>query len=261
MNGLLTESDIERINQAVESNPDYLETNIILGGQYHYDVVRVSQIHKLILIEGNQYTGLKHIKERHDYYHSRTTWDKGKLGNGSKFSRTTNPHSDYVKIADIIIETGERIYEDNDRGYERYDALLNIDDKECFYKLLLHKGTKIIHALYPIENVSVWVRPNKFNFMRYVGLEGDIINNIKTVIIDYRNKKGESVYKIFFKKQYLKRIESIEIKDIKVNNVFWTDNIPLRGSYNFSPIDTMIYGDEDLRVYENKILAYEDCKE
>ena len=176
----LTQIEISNITNDANSNPEYLDDRILHMGKHYYSIIKVSKKHQVILIEGNHKTGFQHINKRHCYYESRYYWKGNKLGSGSKFSSKTLGIWDENKKTD----------------YDLYKSKLKIDNVECFYKLVMYKGTKIIHTLYPEEHVSIWKRPSNFNFIRHVSnLQINYANCLKCISINYRDKT-QVVYSI-----------------------------------------------------------------
>lgn len=255
----LTELEIKQIITDAEINPEFSDDRILHFGKNYHSVIKVSRIKQLILIEGNQNTGFKHINNRHDYFQSRSNWEKGKLGSGSKFASHTLGYWDYLKIADEIYDSNNYVKEERfDNDYELYKKALNINEVECPYRLLLYKGTKIIHNLFPEENVSIWKRPNGFNFIRIVSnVAIDYMNSIKRVSINYRSKT-EVVYKISIVKNYYLKTEFIEIIDLIKNVVISEIQNPIPEDFNHSVLDIVMYDDADLIIWEQKILDYKN---
>lgn len=71
-----------------------------------YDVRSVSPL-GLIHLHGNADTGWEHILNRHSYYSFTNHFGKGAQGNPSKFTGSSIPISDFVKIADDVFGHGE----------------------------------------------------------------------------------------------------------------------------------------------------------
>ena len=254
----LTDIEIEQITKEAQSNPEYLDDRIVRFGKNHDSVIRVSQIHNLILIEGNENTGFQHIHEKHDYYQSKVHWKKGQLGTGSKFASSTIGSLDYLKIADKIYDVNNLVKEDKtNNDYELYKATLDINGIKCTYRLLLYRGTKIIHNLFPEEDATKWLRPDKFNFIRVVS-EGtvDYKNSTKFFSIVYRDKKG-IVFKVSIVRKYALQIELIEITDVLKNITFFKDEAPLFDSFDVPcAFEIMMYEQSDLSKWELKILNH-----
>ena len=252
----LTEFQISNIIKDA-NNPEYLNDKIMHIGRHYYSIIKVSKIHNLILVEGNDKTGFQHINKRHCYYQSRYYWDqRGKLGSGSKFSSKTFGYWDYLKIADDIYDPKNLIVENKETNYDLYKAKLRIDSVECFYRLLLYKKTKIIHNLYPEADVSIWKRPSNFNFIRHVSnLQVDYANCLKYININYRDKT-QVVYSINITKDYHSKKEVITITDSIKQVIVYKVEYPLISEFNFSTFEVIMYDEADLEIFEQEILNY-----
>lgn len=254
----LTDIEIEQIKSEAHSNPEYRDDRILRFGKHHNSVLKVSQIHNLILIQGNENTGYQHIHRKHDYYQSKVHWKKGQLGTGSKFASSTIGFWDYLKIADKIYDVNNLVIEDKvNNDYELYKATLDVNGIEYTFRLLLYKGTKIIHNLFPEQDVTEWIRPDKFNFIRFVS-EGtvDYKNSTKSFSILYQNKK-KIVFKVSIVKKYALRKELIEITDVLKSITFFKDEAPLFSSFDVPcAFEIMVYQQMDLSKWELKILEY-----
>lgn len=122
--------------------------------KYWYDVLTVSPL-GLIHIEGNDDTGWKHISERHGYFSNSSYFGGDALGNPSKFTKNCMPIYDFRNVADDIYQQQQkdtRPHPDGER-FEKYNGAsarhtgANGIPKE--FHLVLYKGTKIVHSLYP----------------------------------------------------------------------------------------------------------------
>ena len=124
-----------------------------------YDVLTVSPL-GLIHIEGNEDTGWKHISQRHGYFSDKCYFGDGAIGNPNKFTRRSVPIEDYRSIADEIyrqnqIDNKEHPdtalfvkYRGKTAGYNGSNGV------EMDFHLVLYKGTKIVHSLYPAKNLE-----------------------------------------------------------------------------------------------------------
>lgn len=253
----LSKEEISSIIKEAEINPEYQDDKILHIGKSHSSIIKVSKINKLILIEGNHKTGFQHINKRHDYFQSRFDWEDNKLGTGSKFWSRTFGYWDYLQIADEIYNINNWVQDDKKNDvYDLYRTKIKIDDVECFYRLLLYKGTKIVHNIYPEENVSVWKNPENFNFIRSIStITINYTNFLKQVKINYSNKK-EVLYSILITKDFIHKIEGIEILDIKKGIEIYKEQNPFLSSFSFFPMELLMYEDADLIIWEQKILDY-----
>ena len=253
----LSKAEIHSIITEAEVNPEYQDDKILHIGKRPCSIIKVSKINKLILIEGNYKTGFQHISKRHDYFSSRFYWKGNKLGNGKKFWSRTAGSKAYLEIADKIYNINNLIENDiKDNGYDVYKTKLIINDIESFYRLVLYLGTKIIHTIYPEKDISIWKKPINFNFIRHVSNTSiDYANSLKYVTIDYKNKK-EAVYSIRITKDFMRKIEILEILDLKKGIEIYKEQNPYLLAFNFFPMELIIYEDADLIFWEQKILDY-----
>ena len=154
---IFNKADIQNIENEVSTNPIFRYYGIRVANPSKLqirDVVCVSD-KNLILTKGNSYTAYQHIKERHHYW-SINIYPKGKgFGAQSKFPEGIAP-IDFIKIADQIyseenfIENNE--HKDSDK-FEKYLGKYTFPNNDVdTINLILYKGTKIIHSLYPQNN-------------------------------------------------------------------------------------------------------------
>ena len=81
------------------------------------------------------------------------------------------------------------------------------------YHLLVYKGTKIIHTLYPDKSRYNAKRVHHFNLERAsVNAEHDIINCIATIQVLYKDHPGAILYKVFFIRHQVPEIEKCHIE-------------------------------------------------
>lgn len=243
-----------KIIQDAESNPDYKDCNIIFRGEHCYSIVRVSAIHNLILIEGNEFTGLKHIEKGHGHGFL-FTWEGNKLKYGSRFPDNTIGVWDYAKIADQVYDIKNRIWETDTNGLEKYEAFVNVHNEYCKYRLLIHENTKIIHNLFPLKTKPT----RKFNYSPRVQISLDYFKSIKHVVIEFLNKKKEAIYQVTLQIDFVKKNSFIEIKNVIKNDVFWTGADPVMGFDTFFTLDTIFWDENTFSFYKNEILKYEEC--
>jgi|ERR1035437_424235 hypothetical protein len=252
----LSKKEIFSIIKQAEINPEYQNDKILYIGKTRSSIIKVSKINKLILIEGNDKTGFQHINKRHDYFQSRFDWKGNRLGTGNKFWSRTFGYWDYLKIADEIYNINNRVQDNKNNVYDLYRTKLKINDVECFYRLVVYSGTKIIHTIYPEKDISIWKKPINFNFIRHVpNTTIDYANCLKFVTITYRNKK-EVIYSIGVTKDFIRNIEVIEILDIKKGIQIYKEQNSYLLAFSFFPMELIMYEDADLIIWEQKILDY-----
>ena len=124
----------------------------------------------LIFIWGNKDTGVTHIMERHEYYSNRADWyldenNQTQIDNPSKFSKNSQPLSDFKAISDEIFKP-ENKKESKYNLFEKYSGVSSrIENMEMEYHLILYKNTKIVHTLFP-QKKTFNKRKKILNFKR-----------------------------------------------------------------------------------------------
>ncbi|MBI2275304.1 MAG: hypothetical protein HYU70_16025 [Bacteroidetes bacterium] len=124
-----------------------------------YDVRTVSPT-GLIHFEGNSDTGFKHIIERHGPFSFSHYFGGGALGNPNKFSRQSRSLDDFRNIGDDLFVNGQKDLKEHPDShlFEKYRGTSNrfsgSDGTQREFQLLLYRGTKIVHSIYPTKNVD-----------------------------------------------------------------------------------------------------------
>lgn len=177
MEQLLSIQDIKEILSNNRENPvfKYYGVRLVSTDKHSFkEVIAISDKHNLILIKGNEDTGNEHIRERHNFWSTKkyiVPDDNGGLRfqNQSRFPMGVAP-IDYLKIADEIYSK-ENLIENNAHVMaEQFDLyigeyLFDKLEKEKV-KLLLYKGTKIVHSLFLARDSYNQKRAKKFPFAR-----------------------------------------------------------------------------------------------
>ena len=157
MEVLLTRKEIYEVLQSVAYNPMLSNPNIFFSDiNNKKGVMRITPKNKLILIYGNEHTGFTHIRNRHSYWSEKTYWkNSDKLDTPSKFEKTSIPIKDYIEIIDDLY-CQENINLEKNNKPELFDLYFgntsSTNLKDAKYKMLLYKGTKIVHTLYPTSS-------------------------------------------------------------------------------------------------------------
>jgi hypothetical protein len=173
-----------------------------------YDVMTISP-KGLIFIEGNSDTGWKHITERHGYFSNRSYFGDGSIGNPNKFTRTSVPIDDYRMVADDVftpnnkdnkIHPDSHLFEKFKGKSSHYTGSNGIEQE---FHLVLYKGTKIVHSLYPSKNLEGKI-PKRIlrDFIRSkdkITATTRPKDDYYIVKIPYENKQGIVRYIIIFK--------------------------------------------------------------
>jgi len=173
-----------------------------------YDVLTVSPL-GLIHIEGNEDTGWKHITERHGFFSGKGYFGEGAVGNPNKFTRNSTPIYDYRNISDHIYSQNQidsKPHPDNDL-FVKYSGKSSLfkgsNGTEMEFHLVLYKGTKIVHSLYPTKSLEGKRHKRVLKgFIRSndkIKAEHKIIDDYVMVFIPYENIQGVIRYTIVFK--------------------------------------------------------------
>lgn len=219
MEVFLTKSEIEIIELEARNNPvfKYYGIKVFNVSKLNYlNVITISD-KNLILIKGNLDTAYEHIKIRHNYW-STQPYPKGDgFQAQSKFPIDILPIN-FIKIADSIYSTENFVtnneHKDSDK-FEKYFGLYSFDGKtEEKINLILYKGTKIIHSLYPQSNKHNKNRNRtKYPFTRGIVEISNLnsLKKIKEIHIPYFGTDLKLKYSILIEKFILKEIEEWRI--------------------------------------------------
>jgi hypothetical protein len=148
----------EEINLIIKESSDskYQIDNLFHLSGIHTTIQRVSKKTGLILIKGNDATGFDHIMVRHSPTSKSGHWIKGekiKLDDPSRFSLSTIPIFDYLAIADDVYKSENIVSDKRNKEPETFDLFIgkytDRKGRSMDYKLLLYKGTPIIHNIIP----------------------------------------------------------------------------------------------------------------
>jgi hypothetical protein len=162
---LITFNDLAEITNHAKNNPHLKDPHLYIITKKYSDIMKISPIHELILINGNNDTGFEHIRIRHEQWINRPKWidvqtktekDKNKLQDQSLFRKDSTPIVDYLKIADSLYTKENLQTTTKNEQFDLYKGLHTHSDNETpKYKLLLYKDSKIIHTLYPQSNKNI----------------------------------------------------------------------------------------------------------
>lgn len=221
MKEYLNNEEISRIIKE-SNNPIYKDPRIISIGRSKTDIIRVSKIHELIFFNGNDYTGFKHINQRHLQYQEIPKWIKKRdkagqcsyvLDKPSYFHSSIVPIWDYPKIADAIYRS-DNLDITNNKTPQYIDLYMGIYNPEKYppapYRLLLYKGTKIVHNIYPITDKFSPIRI--LNFKKGSPRGTLEVKSLKSTIeVPYYDHNHKVRYKIVFKREQIRKKEKIFI--------------------------------------------------
>ena len=213
MENLLTKEEIEFISLDSKNNM-YNDPNLMHPSFKKTHIMRVSPTKKLILFYGNQDTGFRHIQNRHSSTSFMPFWNLDKkLENPSKFNKMISPIFHYLEIAEQIFKR-ENIEIEKNYNKELLDLYIGkaiINETEENYKLLLYRDTKIIHTLYPKSSKYNIKRKTQLFYKANVSSSFDTKNNIKLIIIPYRNIENIVVFEIRYLFDFSTGIKTITL--------------------------------------------------
>ena len=151
---ILTKSEILEILDEVQK-PKYSDNNLLHFGRKKTSIFLVSKDTGLILVNGNEWTGLEHIDNRHSQISRIPYWnDHGKIGNPTKFDLNVAP-IEYLELASKIYKPEFKNNVKNKRNdiFEVYIGSATYKSSpEVEYTLVTYKNTGIVHTLYVSSN-------------------------------------------------------------------------------------------------------------
>ncbi|MBL7937468.1 MAG: hypothetical protein JNM51_16800 [Bacteroidia bacterium] len=124
METLFSREEISQILTEADTNQNYyLGTHVINGNSNERSIITISENKQIIFVEGNDHTGFKHLKDRHNLFAFKNYWvldnEKGfRLDKPSKFHPKMMPIIEYVKIAETIFEECNKNVTNNKRPEE-----------------------------------------------------------------------------------------------------------------------------------------------
>lgn len=214
---LLTREELFLIEKEANDNLEYyFDTHVIDGNASHISIKTISKKNKLIFIEGNDFTGFKHLNERHSFLSFKNYWmsfeGRLKLDDPSKFNPKMIPIIDYVKIADLIFCEENKNVSKNNRPetFDKYTGFFDKENKEK-YHLLTYKDTKIVHTLFPDKKKYNSKRKCKFG-KGTAKISTKFPEGYNDLLMPYENSDGKMEYSILFRKYYLEKIERLFIQ-------------------------------------------------
>lgn len=225
---LFSIKELISIEDFANKNPQFRDPMLMNLTKYPVDIMKVSPIQGLIFAKGNEHTGFDHIHQRHERWTSKPKWIESKnkhgnieirLQNQGVFREDSIPFFDYCKIADSVYKKENLNTEKNNRPelFEKYSGLFtHRDGKVTQYNLIVYKGTKVVHTLYPQSNKNNPKRVKGFKFTRgSISGSWDIMNSVSMIKIPYLNHEKTIKYVLIFRRVLHKNIEKVIIQ---VNN-------------------------------------------
>ncbi len=185
---LFTSEELQQIIQEAE-NPIYLNPNLVHLGSKKLSINGVSSENGLILVYGNEWTGFKHIFERHSLTSRKPYWEEnGKIGNPTKFRLNLAP-IEYLALAAKIFKQ-ENIDLSKNKSPELFDVYIGTfkhgDGLEVEYKLVTYKNTKVIHTFFVTDNKKPFNKKKVLDLRQgWTNASQDYMNGVKTFEIPY----------------------------------------------------------------------------
>lgn len=266
-NLLLTVDEIQEIERTAANSPELRLENVInFFGNGHKTIYKISPVKGLIFIKGNSETGFEHIHARHEFWSTNPYWKenpegKTKLGDPSRFNKSSIPIIDYILLGDAIF-SNENKNTDKNHDPSRFDMYsgeyTEQDGSKSVYHLLTYKDTKIVHTLYPQSQKYNLKRPDKFHFSRgTVSAEETPAKSLFEIKIPYLNSENKTVYSILIRKHTELKQEKafvlIHANNSEPESFVYVGERPIHSF--LSPTHELVtYQHADLRTFERIIL-------
>jgi hypothetical protein len=218
----LTKREIHKIesrsNRIYFEYPD--EKNLPRERTIHTEIVAHSERNRLILIKGNEDTGHKHIRLRHNFWSlSSYIIDDGKGGqkfqNQSRFPLST-AMKDELEIADSVYSRKNLLIENKNSEshlFDVYNGVYEINKNKLEkVRLVLYKNTKIIHTLFFIRDKYSKKKIKGFPFKREkIEVNKFPSESRKEIFIPYININRDLVYGIHINKLFEPKVELLKL--------------------------------------------------
>ncbi|GAB2554569.1 hypothetical protein [Spirosoma areae] len=193
---LLIQGEIQAVLEEAKK-PDWSNPNLMGIGGRKTSIHRVLATIGLIMVNGNESTGLQHIRERHQF--GRQVWreDKDELSITSEIRFGVAPY-DYLTIAESIYKP-ENHRADLNKRPEEFDFYLGTHVHKngdlIEYKLLTYKGTGVIHTLFPTKSDNQSKKLLKYRQCA-TGWVNDVRRGLHTYTVPYEDKAGSEVFRL-----------------------------------------------------------------
>ncbi len=260
---MLTKEEVSEIEKEVSERPILKNQKVFLTGTGYKAIVRVSPIHYIIFVNGNEHFGFEHIHTRHEFWSIRN--DEIDPG---RFSRSSIPFYDYTDIADSVYSESNKTTQGN-KEPELFDLYIGKrkekDGSERQYKLLLYKDSRVVHTLYPKNQSNNLKKQKGLPYRRgTVELEDHANKGVLVVRIPYVDKNDRVNYTIIIEKRFEKREEEalilIHDENEKVSHFVQlgkVDGVQFKSKVH----ELHKWQYKDLRAFEQKILQIEAQRE
>lgn len=257
----MTQEDLLTLNEIASvlleaQSPEWLTPNLIGLGQRKTSIFSVSTETGIIMVRGNDSTGMEHITQRHRF--GRQVWrqDKDKLETTSEFRYGIAPYK-YSLIAMSVYKPENLDVGKNTRPGE-FDLYigkhLHLNGDWVTYKLLTYKGTGIVHTLFP--NKTDNHRKRLLTFCQgNTGWKWNLKSGIHTYTIPYKNKAGHEVFQFIIRgisgyspeRWY---VQLNEVADPVYPQTVFLGEIVLEGTVEHGPLRSFLISDGDKYKFE-----------
>ncbi|MGE4512691.1 MAG: hypothetical protein AB7E26_02590 [Chryseobacterium sp.] len=232
-------------------NPEYKEENLIHPAFNNLHIMQVSKDTNLILFYGNNETGFIHIQKFHSADSLIVEFKNDKASSKTKFNNNLIPIFHYLKIADSIYKTENLNIEKNTNPefFDLYLGTSNIGGIDIRYKLLLYKGTKIIHNLHPLNQPDKTKLHSGKNARGAVNYNYSLDDETHRIEIPYYNSDKVITFKIIiehFNNKRKIRICKIQDNQVLIEKILQIEKIEIE----VSPLIMFLYQYADLSNYE-----------
>jgi hypothetical protein len=262
----LSKNDITEIEYEAQTNLIFRYYGIRVAYRNDFPqnkILRVSDNENLILIKGNSDTGYDHIIQRHNFWsteiYTKTENNQVVFQNQSRFPKDQYPLL-FIKIAEEIFREENYIKDNTHPEAEKYDLYIGDYSFDSIklekVKLLIYKGTKIIHSLFPKSDSYNPKRVKNFQFTR-----GKVELNKNEVYIPYLDIELKLKFAILIEKDFEKDTENINIITYDLDYRYhYIQQIGIRKLIKFNSAKSEIktYQLTNLRPIERKIKEIND---
>lgn len=277
---LFSIKELSSIENFANKNPQLRDPRLLNITRNPIDIMKVSPIHGLIFAKGNEDTGYDHIYQRHERWTSKPKWIKSKdehgnieirLQNQGLFRGDSIPFFDYCKIADSVYKKENLNTKKNNRPeqFEMYSGMhTHRDGKAEQYNLIVYKGTKVVHTLYPQSSKNNPKRVKGFKYTRgSISGSWDVMQSVSLIKIPYLNHEKTVKYVLIFRRLLYKNLEKVIIQ-VNLNTgkpfksvILGERNIDFKNQVNgLNQMELMRLQYADLRELEKMILKIENAE-
>lgn len=248
----MIDAELDKV-EAIAADPAYQQLNVWRLGKESTDVIMVSPVNGLILMQGTNNTGFKHIAAQHLFPRSLRTLSKKQPGK-SDFSYKWWDAKDFLLIAQEIFQPENLNTDDNTNQhlYELYEGDSGYYHTVKRFRLLVYRNRKIIHTIYPLESVA----PKHPKGFRYVAGDPNIrislMEMTAEIDVKYFDRKGAVMYFLHCIFNYRSRTFSLELTDSRKNRMIHSF---MQGS--FTPGHDFPNG-FDATLLSRKVVKYTD---